>query len=162
MLLEHSVQTLVVDRHREVDSLREITIHAVQQKAPLFVARFLTDMSVGEIGSLLLPRDSIVLRQYGGSCYVNAPPSLADALRAERGLDEAETALRSGEFPIVVLSQILNAVYDQVLRPHDVAALVDARPGPVSLILTGGGIPSSVVEALGLTDDRSTPASHAN
>jgi cob(I)alamin adenosyltransferase len=72
---------------------------------------------------------------------VNARPILADAGRAEIGLEEAETALRSGKFDLVLLSQILTAVDEGLLTEVDVLGLVSARPEHVGLILTGHTAP---------------------
>lgn len=159
MLTENPVTTIVGDGRQERAYLKEVVTQAAQNGTSLFLGRFLTDMNVGEIAPRLSDSPWVVVRQYGSSYFVNARPPLAEALRAEQALEDAEAAIRSGKHQTVLLSQILNAVADDLLRPQDLAALVDARPGQVHLLMTGCGIPSHVVESLGLPKSLSLPFS---
>jgi hypothetical protein len=152
MLTRDCAHALFVDHCREVACLREITAETPQHPGPFFLGRFLTDLSVAEIAPLLLDFPGMVLRQYGGSCYMNAQPPLADAFRAELGLEEAEDALRGGKYRVIILSQILSAVHAGLLRPQDVATIVEARPPCVSLILTGSDVSAEMIESLGDRD----------
>jgi cob(I)alamin adenosyltransferase len=158
----HSRQIVVGDDGRLSRFLRQVCTQAVSASSPLFLARFLTDLGPGELASECLPSPWITLRQYGGGCFVNAAPPLADALRAETGLAEAEAAVHSGKYRIVVLSQILDAVGEGLLTPEDLAALVDACPAHVQLVLTGRSLPPTVTAASRFTVCLSvyTPASH--
>jgi cob(I)alamin adenosyltransferase len=85
-----------------------------------------------------------MLRQYGHSCFVNAYPPLADAGRIEIGLDEAEAALQSDQYDIVLLSQILTAIDEHLLTGFDIARLIQVCPDRVTLILTGRNAPQEL------------------
>jgi hypothetical protein len=140
----HARQIFVGDDGQEMRFLRQVCTQAVCDATPLFLARFLAEISLVGRTPEFLSSPWITLRQYGGSCFVNAPPPLADALRAETGLAEAEAAVHSGKYRIVILSQILDAFGAGLLTPEDLAALVDACPAHVRLILTGHGLPPTV------------------
>jgi ATP:corrinoid adenosyltransferase len=140
----HARQIFVGDDGQLARFLRQVCTQAACDSTPLFLARFLTDLGPGELASEFQSSPWIALRQYGGSCFVNAAPPLADALRAETGLAEAEAAVHSGKYRIVVLCQVLDAVGAGLLTSEDLAALVDACPAHVQLILTGHSLPPTV------------------
>jgi cob(I)alamin adenosyltransferase len=144
-------QIFVGDELQETRFLQQVCAQAVRHSTPLFLACFLADRSPGDRLTGFPSSRGITLRQYGGSCFVNAPPPLADALRAEMGLAEAEETLRGGRYSIVVLCQILDAVGEGLLTPDDLAALVDARPAHVRLILSGRSLPPAVAATPRLT-----------
>ncbi|MDZ7619404.1 MAG: cob(I)yrinic acid a,c-diamide adenosyltransferase, partial [Patescibacteria group bacterium] len=78
---------------------------------------------------------------YGHSCHMNACPQLAEAGRIDLGMEEAETAVLSGRYQTVVLSQVLTALEEELLTAEDVVTLMDACPAHVALVLTGRTAP---------------------
>lgn len=146
-----TAEILVFEGREETRFLEQVSAQAVRNSTPLFVTRFLADLGPGDLAPEFMSSPWITLRQYGGSCFVNAPSPLADALRAETGLAEAEAAARSERYPIVVLSQILDAVGDGLLASEDLARLVDGCPPHLRLILTGHSLPPAVAATPCLT-----------
>ena len=147
-----SIQAVFLDPLREAAFTKTCVTRAVQEAVPLFCGRFLTDLDFGGVLRRGTLTPWVVLRQYGNSCFVNARPLLADALRAEVGLQEAEAAIRGGTQRIVVLSQILDAVQDGLLCSQDLAALVDARSSHTRVIFTGCSVSLEAAQSLGLSD----------
>ena len=139
-----AVEIVLGDFEQEKSQLRAIVTQSIQSQASLFVGRFLSDLPLPDGVRSQWATSKVVLRQYGCSLYVNAPPLLADARRAEIGLEEAETALCGGRFDRVLLSQFLTAVDEGLLTAADVLELVDARPRHVALILTGCTAPPAL------------------
>lgn len=56
---------------------------------------------------------------------------------AKKGLAKAKKALTSGRYDVVVCDEVVSAVEAQLLTARDVAALMDARPEQVTLVITG-------------------------
>lgn len=141
---EHMVQMLILDSRAEAGLLRDVLARAIRDATPLYLGRFLTDLGWEDSATRMSECPGIVLRQYGGSRFVNAPPPLADGLRAEIGLAEAEAALRSGDHQFVVLSQFLDTLPEGLLTVEDLVSLIESRPAQVRLILTGRSVPAAV------------------
>lgn len=133
MHAKHAVEAVVLDRRAEIEFVAAWVERSIQENLSLFVARFVVEACFGKQPSS--PR--VEIRQYGAGCFVNASPLLADALRAQQGLEEAEAAIRDGNFSTVILSRILDAVQDGVLCHDDLMASLNARREPTRLILTG-------------------------
>ena len=56
---------------------------------------------------------------------------------AEEGLELARERMLSGEYDVVILDEICNAVNLGLLKLEDVVELIDAKPDKVHLVLTG-------------------------
>jgi cob(I)alamin adenosyltransferase len=139
-----TVELVLGDAERELSQVCAIVTRAIQVKTPLFLGRFLSDIAMHEKELSSWTDPHIVVRQFGCSCYVNACPPLADANRVEIGLEEAEAALRSNRYEVVLLSQILTAIDEDLLTTQDIESLFGARPQHVTLILTGRNAPSEL------------------
>jgi cob(I)alamin adenosyltransferase len=66
---------------------------------------------------------------------------------ARKALERSREAVRSGEFDMVILDEILLAAKEGLVRECDVTDLVKGRQAHVHLVLTGRGCPDSVMEA---------------
>ena len=76
-----------------------------------------------------------------GDCHIE--PGNADEVdihAAKEGLRIAETVLRSGEYRLVVLDEILYALSFGLLRLDDVVELIRRRAPSTEVVLTGGGV----------------------
>lgn len=144
-MAKENLELILGSDEREEFRVHEIVAEAIETKTATFVGRFLRDMALTESVAAEWRDSHITLRQYGHSCFVNAYPPLADAGRIEIGLDEAEAALRSGRYDIVLLSQILTAIDEHLLTSSDIARLIQVCPDRVTLILTGRNAPKELV-----------------
>jgi cob(I)alamin adenosyltransferase len=131
---------------REEARVYATVIEAIRTKTRLFVGRFLIDLSTSHTLRSSWSHQNVRLRNYAGddSVYVNSQPRLAEGRRVEIGIEEAESVLRSGEFDIVLLSQVLTAVDEGLLPLQDILSLMDVRSDDVTLILTGQTIPAEI------------------
>jgi cob(I)alamin adenosyltransferase len=144
LLATGTVKLVLTDAGQEEARLNAIVAQTIAARNSLFLGRFLSDLLLPDAIRSQWARSRVALRQYGYSCHVNAPPLLADIGRAEIGLEEAEAALRSGVYEVVLLSQILTAVDADLLTTRDVQSLCGVRPQHVTLILTGRNAPTEI------------------
>jgi cob(I)alamin adenosyltransferase len=84
---------------------------------------------------------------------VRDPADPADVRMARRGLDRSRAAMLSGRYDIVVLDEILIALYFHLLTEADVLALMAERPPAVELILTGRYAPAAIIRRAGLVTE---------
>jgi cob(I)alamin adenosyltransferase len=69
-----------------------------------------------------------------------------DRRQAHAGLAKAEAAMRGGGYELVVLDEVNIALYFGLLAVDEVLSLIEARPAPIELILTGRRAPEAILE----------------
>jgi len=67
--------------------------------------------------------------------------------------DFAKKAVNSGEYDLVILDEINNALHAGFLTVEKVLALMKNKPGFVELVLTGRGMPPEILEAADLVSE---------
>jgi ATP:corrinoid adenosyltransferase len=139
-----TVEIVLGDAEYEKSYIRAMATQSIQAGKAMFLGRFLTDLSLSDEVLLKWKHSNIVLRQYGNSCHVNACLPLADAGRIDIGMEESENALQSKKYDLVLLSQILIAVDEDLLTTADILSLIYANPANVRLILTGRNAPAEI------------------
>ena len=144
-MTNNAIQLMLGDAEQEASCLHAIVTQAIETRSSLFLGRFLTDFSASDAQRLSQNNSHIMLRQYGHSQYVNAQPIVANVRRIEIGLEEAEEALKSGKYDTVLLSQVLTAVGNDMLRISHLFALLGQRPDQVTLVLTGSSAPVEIL-----------------
>lgn len=65
----------------------------------------------------------------------------------------AEGDLRSGEYDLVILDEILNSVRLGVLPAEDVLALLDSKAEHTEVVLTGRGAPQEIIDRADLVTE---------
>jgi cob(I)alamin adenosyltransferase len=93
-------------------------------------------------------------RRFGARGFVpRGDPDPEDLRQAELGLEAASRAVRSGEWDMVVLDEIVQAVDLGLLSCGRVLDLVSAKPDSVELLLTGRNAPPEIRAAADLVSD---------
>ncbi len=65
---------------------------------------------------------------------------------AIQALDEVRRVISKGSYDIVILDEIFIALGLGLITEEQVLELLDARPEPLHLVLTGRGCPASIIE----------------
>lgn len=94
------------------------------------------------------------IRQLGHSLsFIQGRPSADDIASARKAWAEAEIAISSGDYDIVVLDEI-NVVLDlRMVSCAEVISCLERRPSHVEVILTGRGAPNEIIEAADLVTE---------
>ena len=103
----------------------------------VFFAQFVKGRPSSEDAALARYDDLITLARFGRGCFIRGKPAPADVAAARRGLEEAATALRAGDYDVVVLDEANTAVHCGLFSADDLLALVDSRPEGVEVVITG-------------------------
>lgn len=90
----------------------------------------------------------------GGRGFYQAPDALSEADVSEEDhhkaaaatFAEAQRAVQSGEYDLVICDEINNAVHDGLVSLADLKDLITSRSEEVSLCLTGRDFPDSLLE----------------
>jgi cob(I)alamin adenosyltransferase len=101
----------------------------------------------GEHESALKLAPLMEIRQVGeGFVYREKGPSKGDISSARAGLGQAQQALGSGEYGLVVLDEVLYAIDCGLLWLADVVAAVRSRSAGTDVVLTGRNAGSEIVK----------------
>ena len=123
-------------------------LRAVGQGMRVLMLQFLKgSWHYGELDAVQAFGDKFVMKQMGrGFVKVGgAEPDPEDVKMVEEAWTEAEQALRSGAWDMVVLDEINYAISYGMLDPAKVAAALQQKPPMVHVILTGRNAHPSIV-----------------
>jgi len=120
-----------------------------------YIAQFLKGQPSGELEAAKKLAPLVRIEQFGreGFITVKDGPDDEDISRAGAGLARAREAMLSGDYRIVVLDEVNTAVHFGLLPEADVLDLIDRRPAPVELVLTGRYAPASFIERADLVTE---------
>jgi cob(I)alamin adenosyltransferase len=124
-------------------------LRAVGQGMKVLMLQFLKgSWHYGELDAVKAFGDNFMMKQMGrGFVKVGAEkPDPEDVRMVEEAWAEAETAIHSGEWDLVVLDEINYAISYKMLDPEKVAESLRKKPEMVHVILTGRNAHSTIVE----------------
>ena len=117
--------------------------------------QFMKNGRFGEIAAFESLSGNITAEQYGSASFYTPPDSSYIEHRgfAKKGYDRAFAAVRSGEYQLVILDEIINALSLNLLTYDEVLSLISQKAGPVELVLTGRNAPTDLYEHCSLVTD---------
>jgi len=111
----------------------------------VFIGQFIKEERASEQKALERFTDLISVRRFGHGLCITRKPAKEDIDAALEGMKEAEEALLSGRFDLVILDEINVAVSLGLVDLEDVLRLIEARPPTIELILTGRGADERII-----------------
>jgi cob(I)alamin adenosyltransferase len=113
-----------------------------------YMISFMKDFPYGELRSMQQMNQWIRLDQYGNDDFVlnKEPPGEKDFKAAKKALQKAREAMVSGEFNIVIMDEICIAIYFGLFKKEQVLTMLEQKPEPIELILTGRYCPEELIE----------------
>ena len=118
-----------------------------------YVGQFMKGQPYGELDAL---RDHplITIEQYGDiRCIRREEVTPEHIAQAQRGLEQARKAIRSGQYDIVVLDEVNVTVWFGLLTVEKVLAFLDERPAHIEVILTGRRAPQELIKRADLVTE---------
>lgn len=106
-----------------------------------------------EIHWFCSPRWGDATKAPPGTPWWQLHPSDEDRNQAQNGMEFACRAVTSGDYSLVVLDEVFNALRYQLISLEQILSLICARPPAVELILTGRGAPGEVIRAADLVTE---------
>lgn len=120
-----------------------------------FMVQFMKDSPYGELRGIGELNEWIRLEQCGNDAFVfdKQLPGDKDLKAAKHGFGRAREAMLSGKYDIVIMDEVCVAMYFGLLRKEKVVSLIEEKPEPVELILTGRYCPPELMERADLVTE---------
>ncbi len=120
-----------------------------------YIIQFMKEYPYSEINSLKTLEEWITIEQKGNDDFVykNKLPSSEEILVAREALKKAENIMLSGAFEILILDEVLVAVYFKLLTTGEIVSVIKNKPKEVELILTGRYCPREIEELADLVTE---------
>ncbi len=123
-----------------------LSIRALGNGLKIYFVQFMKDYPYGEVKILESFAPDLILRRYGNDSFVfeKKQPSTKLKRIVRQGLEEAEQAMLSGKYDLVVLDEVLVSIYFGLFSTEEILSFIRKRPPAVELILTGRYCPQSI------------------
>jgi cob(I)alamin adenosyltransferase len=111
-----------------------------------YIGQFMKGSQYGELDALR-NNTHITIEQYGDvDCIRREDVTQEHISQAHNGLIQAQEALLSGLYNVVILDEINVAIWFNLLTVEEVLTFLDQRPENVEVILTGRRAPPQLIE----------------
>jgi len=119
----------------------------------VFIGQFMKGQYYGEL-TVLAEIKEIDVEQFGDAgCIRREEVTDIHRQHAKRGLGRIEEVLTSGKYNMVVLDEILVAIWFGVIRVERVLEVLKKRPSHVEVILTGRRAPEQLLAVADLVTE---------
>lgn len=116
-----------------------LAVRAAGHGFRVFIIQFMKGRTdYGELNSLKKLAPECRLEHFGRQGWViKGQAEAEDMQEAERALTRAREVMLSGEWDIVILDEVLNAIWFELVAEKDVLTFLELKPAQVELVLTG-------------------------
>jgi cob(I)alamin adenosyltransferase len=120
-----------------------------------YIGQFMKGQSYGELDSVARLAPYVTIEQFGRKSFLHIKdhPPQAEIRRARRGLQRCRAAMLSGRYRIIVLDEVLVAIFFKLLAEADIHAFLDEKPDDVEIVLTGRRAPASLIRRADLVTE---------
>lgn len=127
-----------------------VALRAMGWGARVCVVQFIKGYAeIGEAKLAAEMPDRFVLKQFAIDLTraIDETDVLARKQATEEAMTWAEQAVSQGEFDVVILDEINNALHYGLIPVSRVLSMISGRPSHVELILTGRSAPAEIIDA---------------
>lgn len=113
-----------------------LAVRAALAGKKVYIGQFVKDMKYSETG-ISEYLDNIIIEQLGNGCYIYSSPSVDDIEKSKESLQKCSGILKSGKYDLVILDEIIIAIYLGLLDEDHVIEAVSEKQPNVEVVLTG-------------------------
>ncbi len=147
------VQVYTGDGKGKTTAALGLVLRAAGAGFKVFVGQFLKSGDYSEIKALARFSDLVTVRQYGLGRFVKGRPAPEEIESAREGLREAEDALLSGRYDLVVLEEANVAASIGLFSVDELLSIIARKPLKTELLITGRNADPRVIAAADLVTE---------
>lgn len=130
-----------------------LALRAAGAGLAVFIGQFAKGMHYSELDALTRFSDRIDLRQFGCAGFIRGRPTRKHIEAARRGLACVREILVAGCHRLVILDEANIAVHFGLFAVDDLLLLIDEKPEPVELVITGRRAHARLIERADLVTE---------
>jgi cob(I)alamin adenosyltransferase len=133
------IQVYTGDSKGKTTAALGLAVRAVGHGFKVFIIQFMKGQGYyGELQGLKRLEPECHIEHYGGKGWVYlGNPSQEDLQEADKAMLRAKEIITSGNWDIVILDEIFNAIWFELVTEDEVLKLLELKPPHVELVLTG-------------------------
>ncbi len=125
-------------QQRKTTAALGLAIRAVGHGFKVFIIQFMKGQGYYVNFRIKALEPECRIEHYGGKGWVYlGNPSQEDIQEAQKALLRAKEIITSGQWDIVILDEIFNAIWFELIPEDEVLKLLELKPPHVELVLTG-------------------------
>jgi cob(I)alamin adenosyltransferase len=129
-----------------------LSVRAVCAGKRVFFGQFVKGMKYSETKATeYLP--NFEMEQFGLNCFIENDPTQADIDAAVQGLKRIKEVIDSGDYDLVVLDEVMIAIYFKLFSVEDVIELIKNRPEQMEMVCTGRYAPEVLLDLADLVTE---------
>ncbi len=97
--------------------------------------------------------DLVTIKLFGKDSFILKEPDQEDIRCAKEGLAEASEILTLGEHRVVILDEACIAIHFNLITLEELLEVIEKKPEPVELIITGRNAPQKLIDAADLVTE---------
>jgi cob(I)alamin adenosyltransferase len=130
-----------------------LTLRAAGAGKKVFFAQFVKGQIYSEVKAIQNCLPLVEIRQYGLECFIFNEPKQEDIAIARKGLKEAEEAIMSGNYDVVVLDEANIAIYYKLFSAGELIEALKQKHDKTEIIITGRHAAPELVELADLVTE---------
>ena len=147
------VQIYTGDGKGKTTAALGLALRAAGAGLRVYIAQFIKSGDYSEIKALGRYEDRITVEQFGLGRFIKGQPAPEDVSAARKGLQAIRRALDSGKYQVVIMEEGNVAAACGLFPVDEILALMENKPQPVELIITGRGADARVIEKADLVTE---------
>ncbi len=153
-LEEGLVQVYTGDGKGKTTAAIGLAVRAAGRELDVYIGQFMKTGDYGEHIALEKLEDKIEVERFGeGTFQVEGEPSEEKVRKAQEGLREIKTKMKSGDYDVIIADEICVAHHFDLLSLESLIELISERPKRVELVFTGRKAPDEVIEKADLVTE---------
>ncbi|WP_409227031.1 cob(I)yrinic acid a,c-diamide adenosyltransferase [Gudongella sp. SC589] len=129
-----------------------LAVRAALADKKVYIGQFVKDMKYSETGISDYLKN-IVIEQLGNGCYIYSKPSQEDIEKAKESLHKCSGILKSNQYDLVILDEVIIAIYLGLLDEDHVIEVVSGKHPNVEVVLTGRYASNKLIQMADLVTD---------
>jgi len=132
-----------------------LSVRAVGHGFHVYIIQFMKGKGgSGELEGLKRLQPECQIEYFGAQGWVHKGENLEEhILEVRKGFSRAQEIIASGAWDIVILDEILNALWFELIPERDVLELLNKKPRHVELVLTGRNASQAITEKADLVTE---------
>jgi len=148
------VQVYTGDGKGKTTAALGLAVRAAGHGYRTYIGQFMKGQAYGELRGVDLLAPYVTLEQYGDPTFLRREDvSDRDRTMTRAGLRRAREVLAAGAHEIVVLDEILVALFFDLAALDEVLDLIATRPAGIELVLTGRRAPQAIIDVADLVTE---------